>query len=454
MRKSIFCAAIAAMLVVPAHAKVSADDARKLGTTLTEIGAEKAVNADGSIPAYEGALPASKYPADYKPNSGRWTNPYREEKPLYVIRAGNAAQYESKLTEGTKELLKRFPTFELRVYPTHRDAAFPKYWLEKSVKNATSAMLVGNDGDGITGAWGGTPFPIPNNGWEAMWNYRARYSPMLELRNSNTYLMDAAGQRTLIATITSFFNSIWSDPKGEPGPWLQKYPNFSSAPARVAGNIQMRWDPADYSKNQQTAWAYTPGQRRVRLAPEATYDTPASVYGGAIVYDEISIFDGRFDRFDWKLAGKKEILIPYHTYDLDFNVGPDKAMLPKHPNPEYQRWELHRVWVVETTLKPTARHIYARRNFYLDEDSWNVVASEAWDKGGKLYRIAYANSAPMYGDKVHPWAFTATYYDLNKGVWAHTTNSGGSPNSGYFIHDRFPQDVPFTSEGLSSYGVR
>jgi hypothetical protein len=449
-------ALVAATLSSAAQAAVSADEAAQLGTTLTPVGAIKAGNADGSIPAFEGALPASKYPSDYKPNSGRWTDPYRNEKLLYTVTAANMAQYADKLNEGAKDLLKRFSTYEMRVYPTHRDATFPQFWLDKSIKNATTARLAGNDGDAIEGAWGGAAFPIPKNGLEAMWNYRSRYFPPgLELRNIQSYVMDSAGARTMIATQSVFYRSMWSDPQGSPGPWLWKLVSFSSAPARVSGQIQMRWDPSDYRQSAQTAWAYTPGQRRVRLAPEATYDTPASVYGGVIVYDEIELSDGRFDRFDWKLVGRKEILIPYHTYALDFDAPPEKVMGPKHPNPEYQRWELHRVWVVESTLKPGARHIYSKRNFYLDEDSWNVVATEAYDQGGKLYRLGYQNSAPMYGEKPYAFAKTATYYDFNKGAWAHTVNSGGSPKGGgFYVLDQFPANVPMTAEGLSSYGVR
>jgi hypothetical protein len=444
-----------ALLAGNAAAAVSAEEAAALGKTLTPVGAIKAGNVDGSIPAYSG--PITQYPADYKPNSGRWTNPYRDEKPLYTITAQSVDKYADKLTDGERELFRRYPDFRMEVYPSHRDAGFPQYWLDKSVKNATTAKLDGptaDKNDIVEGAWGGVPFPIPKSGSEAMWNYKLRYYPYIELRNSNTYLMDSAGHTTTIASITTFYNSPYGAPDSKPGPWALQYPNFSSAPPRIAGQIQLIYEPLDYANSDLTYWAYTPGQRRVRLAPEAKYDTPAAVYGGVIVYDEISMFTGRLDRFDWKLAGRKEILIPYHTYDMDFNTAPDKVMGPHFPNPEVMRWELHRVWVVESTLKKDKRHIYSKRNFYLDEDSWNIVASDAWDLGGKLYRVAFQNSAPMYGSTPYPWASTATYFDLNKGAWAHTTNSGGSSSAGYFIHDKFPPDVPLQPDALAGYGIR
>jgi hypothetical protein len=454
MKKTILCAAVAALLSSSAYAKVTADEAKQLGTTLTEIGAEKAGNASGTIPAFAGILPASKYPADYKPNSGRWTNPYRDEKPLYTITAANMAKYDAVLNDGSKEVLKRFPDYEMRVYPTHRDVGYPQYWLDKTLKNATSVSLTGNDGDGIEGGWGGIPFPIPKSGWEAMWNFRARYLPTLTTRNLSSYFVNSSGKSTLVSTNTNYSFSPWTDPKATAGDWLQKVLIATTGPARSAGELALAWDTANFANNAQRTWAYTPGQRRVKLAPEAVYDTPASPYGGVVVYDEFALFGGRYDRFDWKLVGKQELLIPYHTYDLDFNGSPAKALGPQHPNPDYVRWELHRVWVVEATLKKTARHIYSKRRFYLDEDSWKISASEAWDQAGKLYRLGYANTAPIYGDKTYIFNETATYYDLNKGAYAITLMTDPGANSGVYMLDKFPAEAPLTSEGLPSYGVR
>jgi len=454
MKTSILCAALAATLALPLQAKVSADEARQLGTTLTEIGAIKAGNASGTIPAFGGFLPASKYPADYKPDSGRWTDPYRDEKPLYTVTAANMAQHDAVLNEGAKELLKRFPTYQMRVYPTHRDTAYPQYWLEKSLKNATSMTLTGNDGDGIQGGWGGVPFPMPQNGWEAMWNHRARYLPVVEYRNSQSYFVNAAGTRTLVSGTTSYALSPWSDPKASFGPWLQKVLVVSTAPARSVGQLFLRWGPSNYDESGTRSWVYTAGQRRVRQTPEANYDTPAASYGGVVVYDEFGLFDGRFDRFDWKLVGRQEMLIPYHTYDLNFSAAPEAVLGKQHPDPAAQRWELHRVWVVDASLKKSARHIYSKRRFYLDEDSWKLVASDAWDQGGKLYRLGYANSTPLYGDKPYPATEAITYYDLNKGAYAQTQVLGTDPTAGFFIRDRFPAEVPLTAEGIPGYGVR
>ena len=58
-RQSLMALAIASLTAGSARAAVSADEAKQLGTTLTAIGAEKAANKDGTIPAYTGGHQAA-----------------------------------------------------------------------------------------------------------------------------------------------------------------------------------------------------------------------------------------------------------------------------------------------------------------------------------------------------------------------------------------------------------
>ena len=75
---------------------------------------------------------------------------------------------------------------------------------------------------------------------------------------------------------------------------------------------------------------------------------------------------------------------------------PDKLFTPNHLNPDFVRWERHRVWVVEATLAEGKRHIYSKRTFYLDEDSWVAVASDAYDGRGQLWRFSEQHSENWY----------------------------------------------------------
>ena len=160
-------------LAVPAFAAVTAEEAKQLGTTLTEFGAIKAGNADGSIPAYTGGL--TKAPAGFKPDSGFWVDPFKDEKPVLRIDGKNMAQHAALLSEGQKQLLSKYPTYYLNVYPTHRTAAYPKNVLDATVRNATSCKTT-KEGLAIDRTCrGGLPFAIPKNGYEVMWNQILRY---------------------------------------------------------------------------------------------------------------------------------------------------------------------------------------------------------------------------------------------------------------------------------------
>ena len=124
----------------------------------------------------------------------------------------------------------------------------------------------------------------------------------------------------------------------------------------------------------------------MKLAPDIAYDTPSPVTSGMTTYDDSFMYNGKMDRYDFKLVGKKEIVVPYNDYKLVYNTKIDDVLKPKFVNPDAVRWELHRVWVVEATLKPDSRHIYAKRRFYIDEDTWIAVATDAYDARGNYFR--------------------------------------------------------------------
>ena len=135
--------AVAALVIAgPSLAAVTAEDASQLGKTLTPCGAEVAASADGAIPAYTGGLTTA--PPGYKAGTGKWVDPFPNDKPLYSITAQNYQQYADKLTEGSKELFKRNPGYRMDVYPTRRSVAVGKYAEESCIKNAKAAKLANN----------------------------------------------------------------------------------------------------------------------------------------------------------------------------------------------------------------------------------------------------------------------------------------------------------------------
>ncbi len=413
LNNCLFVGAAALLAMTPLHANVSAEEARALGTTLTQTGAERAGNADGSIPAYTGGL--TRAPASFKPGSGIRPDPFKDEKPLFSIAAKDVARYEGKLSETSRELFKRFPnSFRMDVYKTHRTVAFPQYFIDNTLKNAVNAETEKN-GLVLKNALGGVPFPIPKTGNEVMWNHTMRYLGMGYNYRLDSFNIDSSGKLIFTSSTESFTELPAFDPKRtkplESNELSQRSKITFHGPARRVGEALMLNEWLDTEANPRKAWAYLPGQRRVKLAPEIGYDTPNSGTAGMTTFDDNFLFNGGQDRFDFKLVGKREMYIPYNTYRLNYEAKAEEYGKPNHIDPAVMRWELHRVWVVEATLKPGKRHIYGKRVFYIDEDSWMIAASDQYDARGQLFRGGFSFQSPSY-DVPSPMANPFVMYDF------------------------------------------
>lgn len=233
-----------------ASAAVSEEEARRLGNELTLFGAESAGNTEGTIPAYDPARARIEPPANYMAGSGRYPNPFADDEPLFTISAENLERHRDKLDEGTIELIKRWPaSYKLHVYPTRRTAPYPEWVLENTVKNATRASLINDMGDGVTGAYGGIPFPIPKNGLEILWNNFLYQQPVAQEGVSIGYLVDTNGNTTHLGAYQAYFeNQYYNRAKTElDGPAYYKMLNIASAPARKAGDGSLTHYSIDYT---------------------------------------------------------------------------------------------------------------------------------------------------------------------------------------------------------------
>ncbi|ACA95968.1 MULTISPECIES: DUF1329 domain-containing protein [Burkholderia cepacia complex] len=420
---------------------------------VTPFGAEVAGNKDGSIPAYTGGV--TQAPPGFKPDSGKWVDPFSGEKPVLQITAQNYEQYADKLSASSLELFKRYPTYRMDVYPTHRSASYPDWYLENSTKNAQTAKLEKN-GLYLTGAFGGKPFPVPKNGQEALWDWELRYVGTAQRNNVKTWLVDSRGTPILAAQFKSSLYYPYFDTKKEEefrkkGGLANWYyvANDYAAPARLIGDTTLFWYFMDTADHDQQSWEYNPGQRRVRVAPDLAYDTPNPGYSGAITMDDIQLFYGRIDRWDAKLVGKKEMYIPYNDYKQQYETPASKILTPHFINPDHVRWELHRVWVVDMKLKAGARHVYSRKTLYFDEDGGGGMM-DAYDQSGKLYRGGFETTVPAYDYKI-PYSLGNWFYDFNSGVYIF--GSHPAETSGIMFNVSFPSGY-FTPERLQSSGVR
>ena len=415
-------------------------------------GAIKAGNKDGSIPAWEGGLPTSTSPAGFKKDSGFWADPYAADKPLYSVTAKNMEQYADKLSEATKELLKRYPTFRVDVYPTRRPANYSPWYVENSIKNSAGRCKTIENGEAVTGCFGGTPFPMPKTGHEAMWNLILVNKGASSWTYGQGWYVDGNGNKVMTAEVNNrnqndYLNkNLTAEQFYAKGGQYFMNNNSYTAPARITGEGNLQRKYMNPVATPDKTWGYTPGQRRTRLSPDAAYDFPVATAAGAMLYDEIYAFSGKLDRFDWKLVGTKEMLIPYNGYKY-LSAKPDEILMKGHPNPDVLRWELHRVTVVDATLKPGARHVVSKRRFYFDEDMPDAVVVDAWDATGKLSRATLNPCAWAYDKQaiIHGGTF---YFDFGTGAWYNSSILGGY--KGLFIEtDTVDSDSFYSAEGLS-----
>lgn len=396
MKFRTFVTAGCLLFISPAFAAVSVDEAAKLGTTLTPVGAEKAGNADGTIPEWTGGL--TKSPSGFKPG-GSYVDPFPEDKPLFTIDAKNVDQHKSKLTPGQLAMLKRYPSFKMPVYQSRRSAAFPQGLYAETKANATKVNLV-EGGNGFEGTTGGFAFPIPKSGLEIIWNHLTAYKGDTYATAYNQAAVTANGDYNLVhfeLELHYNYNNQKIKPENRDPDLLLYFLQVVTAPTRLAGGVLLVHDYTNQVKDARKAWTYNPGQRRVRLAPNVSYDNPGTAADGLRTNDDLNQFNGATDRYDWKLLGKQEIYIPYNAYRIASPSLKIRDLLkPGHVGTDHARYELHRVWVVEANLKPGTSHVYKRRVFFIDEDSWIVHLQDKYDNRGQLWRFDELHSAQSY----------------------------------------------------------
>ena len=384
--------------------------AQDFTSELTPYGAIRAGNADGTIPAWTGGItspPAGYSVGDHHPD------PFASDSVLFTINAGNMAQYADRLTPGQQAMLQQYSTFFMNVYPTQRSASAPQRIYDAAIRNASTAQLI-EDGNGVAGAREAIPFPVPENGLEAIWNHILRYRGEAVSQRVGQANPTAGGAYTMIM-IQQDVLFPYAQPGGTDGNVVLYFLQETVAPARLAGEILLVHETINQVAEPRSAWTYNPGQRRVRRAPNVAYDNPGTASDGLRTSDNLDIFNGAPDRYNWQLVGRQEMYIPYNAYQLHSDsLQYDDIIMAGHLNPEHLRYELHRVWVVDATLKDGTSHIYSRRTFYFDEDSWQIVAVDHYDSRGQLWRVAESHGINYYEVPVY-WTTMDVIYDLQSG---------------------------------------
>ncbi|WP_448107881.1 DUF1329 domain-containing protein [Pseudomonas azerbaijanoccidentalis] len=446
------CTLTLSLIASSVMAAVSPQEAAQLGTTLTPLGGEKAGNASGTIPAWTGGLKPGAAPMQ----NDFLGNPFEGEKPQFVITAANVAQYKDKLTAGQLAMFQRYPdSYKIPVYKTQRTASAPQAVYD-AVKKSAVTTEAANDGYSLKNFEQSRyyAFPIPKNGLEVVWNHLTRSHGNSYINRQVQATPQVNGDYTLVQIeIETGFPWKMSDAKPEESANILFYAKQTvTAPARMAGSVLLIHETLDQVKEPRMAWAYNAGQRRVRRAPQVAYDGPGTAADGMRVADNADMYNGAPDRYDWKLIGKKEVYVPYNNYLLQSpKLKYADIIKPGHINQDLTRYELHRVWEVEGTLKPGQRHIYAKRHMYIDEDTWAAVEIDQYDGRGQLWRVSEGYLVNDYQQGVATYAAMGIY-DLIAGRYL--VSNLGNENKRGTDYAYQPTMNDFTPAALRNAGIR
>ncbi|HXV36008.1 MAG TPA: DUF1329 domain-containing protein [Myxococcota bacterium] len=411
VRLAALCAALATSA---ASAESPADPAQRLRAELTPVGAERAGSASSGIPDWTGGITAP--PPEYEPGASH-VDPFAGDERSFTIDAQNWERYASQLTPGQQALLQAHPgSWSMAIYPTRRSASYPSWVYDAIAENAARARLISEGKGGVEDARISSPFPIPQSGVEIIWNHNLRWRGTYVRRGNGLAAVTRRGNYRIVLSLQEIGLPYGSR---DETPFKRKYPNVMFAakskiiePSLLAGNGSLAIETINQTDDPRKVWTYNQALRRVVRAPFVAYDFPSPDTDNLRTTDDIELFLGPPDRFDWKILGKREIYIPYNAYRLNsHSLAPEEILLDHHIDPDLARYELHRVWVVEGRLKPGAKHVYSRRVFYVDEDSWQIAAADLYDLSGRLWRAAEAHAINFYEVPVH-WSTLEVYYDL------------------------------------------
>lgn len=400
----------------------------------TPVGAERGPSADGRVAAWDGGIKQADWPAGFSMGQ-RLRDPFATDQPLYTITKDNLAEHKNDLSLGHRALFARNPGYRMPVYTSRRSVAYPQEIYDATQANRGQAKLLGSDA--LSGARLGFPFPSPKNGVEVMWNHRVRYRgnavesvsrQALVLENGNTSEMFQQTEKVLYR-----YGNIEKPADLSRENILLYYLTYFSEGSGGLAFTALVHESANSIERDRSIWVIPKGISKMFRIPPVGYDNPFPGSGGLMFVDMLDMYNGAFDRYDWKILGKRDVLLPYNAFRLNDASQNNASLLKKgFLNPQNTRYEMHRVWLVEANERGGKRHSFGARRFYVDEDSWNIVLVENYDREGNLWRFQEGHLLPIY-DRKWTNAMPVVTYDLKDGR--------------YFVNrlsndDRWPEGEP------------
>ncbi len=244
-----------------------------------------------------------------------------------------------------------------------------------------------------------------------MWNHRVRYRGSSVLAQTSQAIVQPSGKAQYLKQterVLYRYGSLSNPIDLSQRNILLYYLTWFGKTGNEADFVVLVPETANSEKDSRAVWVLPPGLGRMFRLPPVGYDQPFPGSDGLYFVDMVDMYNGPFDRYVWKLVGKREMIVPYNGYRLsDGSKTYAQLIKPGHIDQDATRYEPHRVWVIEATERGGRSHRFGKRVFYVDEDSWNVVMVENYDRDDKtlwrfqeghlvaLYDAQTANSAPV-----------------------------------------------------------
>ena len=382
----------------------------------------------------------------YNAQGNSYPDPYTNDEIILTINKNNYLDYaDTILTTGQIEMFNLYPeTFKMHIYPSRRSCSVPVEVLQLTKGNAT---LV-DDGEGVDGIVGSIPFPEPTEALHHVWNHILRYRGVDIYGSSPFFIVNPDGSRTYgagEAIARNYWNPFLRSEKGLQGVLMSKVTH----PPRLADASLLVIESLNALKTPRRAWAYNPGTRRVRRAPDIAYDYKPSANQGLTTADQFDGFNGAKDRYDWNFIGTQKKLMPYNAYKFH-EAQIEEILTPFHVNQEYLRYELVNVNVVEAKLKPGKRHIIPHRTMYFDIDSHNMLMEETFDDNSEIMAYREFPIINFYDQPMCLSIHSATYDFTTKRYQLANVRSIDIPKIQWRLEKPHDEKM-FTPEGLKRF---
>ena len=384
---------------------------------------------------------------EFNPELDSYPDPFQSDQIILTIDGENYLKFkENLLTSGQIKMFETYPkTFKMNIYPSQRSCAVPPEVLELTKKNA----LLIDGGEGVEGEVGSIPFPFPSKALHHVWNHILRYRGVEIYGASPFYIVNPDGTQTYgagEAIAKNFWNPfVRNEEAGLQGMLMTKVTH----PPRLADATTLVIESLNAFQTPRKSWVYNPGTRRVRRAPDISYDYMPSAAQGLTTVDQVDGFNGAKDRYNWSDIGEQLRLMPYNAYKFH-ETKLEEILTPYHVNQDFLRYELVKVNVIEAKLKEDKRHIISKRRMYFDIDSHNMLSEETFDDMGTILAYREFPIINFYDQPMCLSIHSATYDFATRRYQLQSVRSADIPKVQWRLKE--PHDIKmFTPEGLKRF---